>query len=76
MAVIDSSKQSEDVKRMLFQAEAVKQLLVYCVYQPGAKITISIDHDQGHKATAELYDLAALAQSLYESLEYFQSELI
>lgn len=65
---------SDDTKRMLCQTEMVKQLLNYCAFQHGAKITIVVEHDQGHKATAELYDHAALVQSLYESLEYFQSE--
>ena len=61
--------------RMLAQAEMVKQLLEYCSIQPGAKIKIVVEHDEGHVAVADLYDLAAIVQSLYDALEYFQSEL-
>ena len=57
------------------KAERIKQLLTCCMMNPGAKITITVEHDNGRKATADLYDHAALTQSLYDTLEYFQSEL-
>ena len=62
-------------RKMVASAEVVKQMLKYCAVDPGAKITISVEHDDGNKATAELYDHAALVQSLIEALEYFASEL-
>ena len=61
--------------QMLAETELLKQLLSYCAVRQGATITITIEHDDGHKATARLYDHAALVQSLHETLEYFQSEL-
>ena len=76
LAVINSSNSDDSIKRMLVQAEAVKQLLNYCAFQPDAKITVTVEHAHGHKAVAELYDQAALVQSLYQTLEYFQSELL
>lgn len=63
-------------KAMYTQAEIVKQLLQLCSIQPGATITITVHHNHGHKAIAELYDHAALVQSLHDTLEYFQSELV
>lgn len=62
-------------ERMLAEAEAVKQLLTTCCTDAGATITITVAHHSGQIATANLYDLAALVQSLFEALEYFQSEL-
>lgn len=62
--------------RMIAQTEMVKQLLEYCSVQPGAKIQIKVEHHDGQVAIANLYDLAALVQSLYDALEYFQSELL
>lgn len=65
----------EDDSRMVAEAEMVKQLLNFCSIMPGAKITISVEHDSGQKATAALYDHAALVQSLHDTLAYFQSEM-
>lgn len=62
--------------KMIAQAEAVKQLLDYCAILPGAKITITVEHDHGQRATAELYDLAALVQELWRTLDYFISEML
>lgn len=62
--------------KQILQAEMVKQLLSYCTVAPGANITITISHDHGQIATAQLYDHAALVQGLIEALEYFQSEVI
>lgn len=72
---VNHSTSDEDC-RMICEAELVKQMLQYCMMQHGAKITISVEHDDGHKATARLYDHAALVQSLHDSLEYFQSEML
>lgn len=60
---------------MIQQAESIKQLLVLCANEGEADITISVYHSSGKTATAKLYDQAALVQSLYEALEYFQSEI-
>lgn len=57
------------------KAEGIKQILMHCMETHGAKITITVEHDDGTSATADLYDHAALTQSLYDSLDYFQSEL-
>lgn len=64
-----------NITRWLVDTELVKNLLDACAITPGATITITVRHDNGHVATAELYDHAALVQSLYDALEYFQSEL-
>lgn len=70
--------QTSDVEtaRQVSEAEFVKQLLTYCSFRPGADITIQVKHSDGHCAVAHLYDHAALVQSLYEALEYFQSEML
>lgn len=65
----------DNMRKLLMQAEIVLQHLEYCMVQPGASITITVEHDEGHKATAKLYDHAALVQSLVDALKYFQSEL-
>lgn len=62
--------------KWIVDAEAVKQLLYYCCAQPGATITVSVKHDNGNYASAELYDLAAFVCSLLEALECFQEELL
>jgi hypothetical protein len=64
----------EDV-RVVAEAELVKHMLNFCYTQHGATITITVEHDNGHKATAKLYDHEALIQSLYDALETFQSEI-
>lgn len=64
-----------DDRRMAAEAELVKHLLDFCSVHNGANITIIIEHDNGCKAVAHLYDHAALVQSLHEALSYFQSEL-
>ena len=63
-------------RRMLLEAELVKRLLEYCSYDPGASIKIVVQHDNGHTATADLYDHAALVDSLYKTLNYFQDEMM
>lgn len=65
----------EHVRKMLAETELLKQLINYCHVREGATITITIEHDDGHKASATLYDHAALTQTLYIALEYFQSEV-
>ena len=62
-------------KRMLQQAETVKQQLNHCMANPGATISIAIAHDDGSTAVANLYDHAALVQALYLALDEFISEL-
>ena len=62
-------------ERMAAEAEIVKHLLDFCSVHSGAKITISVEHDNGHKAVLRAYDHAALVQGLYDTLDYFQSEL-
>lgn len=64
----------EDI-RVIAEAELVKHMLNFCYAQHGATITITIEHANGHKATAKLYDHAALIQGLYDALVAFQSEL-
>lgn len=64
-----------DYMRWLMQAEEVKQHLLFCREHPGAKITITVESDNGQVSSAELYDHAALVQSLYAALDDFQSEL-
>lgn len=64
----------EDV-RVVAEAELVKHMLDFCSVQHGATITITVEHDNGHKATAKLYDHAALIQGLYDALVTFQSEI-
>lgn len=68
------SRLSAEEKTRVRQAEAIKQLLEYCTVNQGAKITITVTHDNGLEATANLYDHAALVQGLWEALDYFQSE--
>lgn len=65
-----------ETNRMLIEAEQLKLMLDYCIVSPGATISVTIEHDSGAKSTAKLYDLAAFVTSLYDALEYFQSELI
>lgn len=67
---------NEDDRRQVAEAEVVKQLLIYCGVTCGAKVTISVEHDDGHKATLTTFDHAALVSSLIDALEYFQSEMI
>ena len=66
----------DDTVRLVAETELVRQMLEFCSVQPGADIIIQVKHSAGHCATARLYDHAALVQSLYECLEYFQSELV
>lgn len=66
---------TDEDTRVVAEAELVKHMLNFCFVQHGATITITVEHDDGHKATAKLYDHAALIQGLYNALEYFQSEL-
>lgn len=57
------------------EAEAIKKILNDCMADPGdTSIKITICRD-GKEVTADLYDHAALVTSLYETLDYFQSEL-
>ena len=70
-----SQTKDTDTRQQLLQAEAVKQLLEYCMQQPGADIQIIINHDSGQKAVAKLYDHAALVSGLWEAISYFQSEM-
>lgn len=57
------------------EAEKIKKVLNDCMENPGdTTIKIVVERD-GKTTTADLYDHAALVTSLYESLEYFQSEL-
>lgn len=65
---------SAEDKSRVHQAEAVKQLLEVCMMQPGAKVQITVSHDNGLVATANLYDHAALVNGLYDALNYYQSE--
>jgi hypothetical protein len=67
--------QDETLGNLIAQAEIVKQLLSYCSCKPGATITITVAHDDGQVAIANLYDHAAFVQSLYDALEGFQNEL-
>lgn len=66
---------SDDDIRVVAEAELVKHILNFCYVQHGATITITVEHDSGHKATAKLYDHAALIEGLYNALETFQSEI-
>lgn len=60
---------------MIEQAEACRQLLDHCMTAPGADITIQIKHTDGQQAVAELYDHAALVQSLWLALKEFIEEI-
>lgn len=70
-----AEKYTPDSINLSLQAEAVKQLLYYCIEHPGASIEINISLDSGQKTTANLFDHAALVQGLIDALDYFQSEL-
>ena len=72
---INHSTSDEDC-RMLMEAELVKTLLNHCYTTHGAKITIKVEHDDGHIATANLYDHAALIEPLMLALINFQQELV
>ena len=72
-----SNNLDEYSHRMVCEAEFVKQALYFCSYHPGADITITVENPScGLKATAHLYDHAALVTSLVETLTYFQDEMI
>jgi hypothetical protein len=60
---------------MTAEAELVKHLLSFCSVHPGAKISIVVEHDSGHKAVANLYDHTALVQGLEDTLSYFQTQM-
>lgn len=66
---------SDEIRVMIAEVELLKSLLTFCMNKPGAKITVTVEHDDGNKVTAHLYDHAALTQSLYDTLTYFESEL-
>lgn len=68
------SRLSAEDKTRVHQAEAVKQLLELCAQQAGAEVQITVRHDNGLVATANLYDHAALVQGLWDALDYYQSE--
>lgn len=58
-----------------YEAETIKRILNACMADPGdTSIKITINRD-GMEVTADLYDHAALVTSLYDALDYFQSEL-
>ena len=71
---IDYTKYCESDQRILGEVEMVKALLDYCCIRHGATITLCVEHDDGHKAVARLYDHAALVQSLFDALTEFQEE--
>lgn len=58
-----------------FEAEKIKKVLNDCMDAPGDTTIKIVVERAGKTTTADLYDHAALVTSLYESLEYFQSEL-
>lgn len=64
----------EDV-RLISEAELIKQMLNFCYTNPGAKIVISVEHDNGHKATATLFDHVVLVENLVSAIEKFELEL-
>lgn len=66
---------SDSDKAMLASAEEVKQLLKKCLAEPGADITITVNHNSKDSATAELYDHAAFVDALIYALNEFQAEL-
>lgn len=66
---------SDEELRMWYQINTVKALLSYCDLVHGATIRISVSHDGGDQAAANLCDHAALNSALVDALEYFQSEL-
>ena len=59
-----------------FEAEELQKVLnaIMANPEPNASIKISIERE-GKTTTADLYDHAALVTSLYDTLEYFKSEL-
>ena len=67
---------SDEDCRMLMEVELVKTLLNHCMLTHGAKIKIVVEHDDGHIATANLYDHAALLEPLLIALINFQEELV
>lgn len=72
-----SIKHHEDDVRMVSEAEFVKQALKFCYTAPTAdtKITITVEHSNGNKATATLFDHVVLVDGLIMALERFQVEL-
>jgi hypothetical protein len=66
----------EDV-RMVSEAEFVKNALKFCYTNPtaDAKIIISVEHSNGNKAIATLFDHVVLVDGLIMALEDFQTEL-
>lgn len=72
---LNQSNWSDEVKRMTEESSAAIQLLEHCESTPGAKISITIAHNDGQTVTANLFDHAALVQVLIEALSDFKSEL-
>lgn len=70
-----NQKPETDTSKLLAQTEAVRQLLEYCMVRPAADIKIVINHDDGHTATLDAFDHAALVQGLHQLMEDFQDEL-
>jgi len=66
---------SDEEYLMMSEIALVKNMLTFCMNKQGAKITITVEHDCGNRVTANLYDHAALVQSLYDTLAYFETEL-
>lgn len=57
-------------EQMIKEAQAVIDKLWWCADNPGSKVTITVGD-----TAANLYDHAALVQTLADSLEYFISEM-
>lgn len=72
---IETIHLEEDERILRYELALVKVMLLYCADKQGAKITITVEHECGNKATANLYDHAALVQGLYDALDYFETEL-
>lgn len=66
---------SDEERLLRLEIALVKDMLLFCMDKQGAKITITVDHHCGNRVTANLYDHAALVQSLYDALDYLESEL-
>lgn len=66
----------EKYPREWFEAEKIKTVLNKIMENPEPDTTIKITIErEGETTTADLYDHAALVTSLFDSLDYFQSEL-
>lgn len=67
---------SDSDNAMLCSAEAIRAILAYCSYKPGADITITVSHKDLGIVTAKLYDRACLVNDLDDALRTFIEDML